>query len=407
MRYLFLIIAILLPLIAEAQLTAPGMNAFRYATYPSAPDAKDPVFIYCNTSGSQKGELQAKSPRGTGLFNFSWYKWDDLTNSFSSSPIKSDNGVTISAISNLSEGGYRVKVSGGFDTTMTAWIFLDKPYSSAALQNRTCDYVALNGEAAIDTFYYKDPTNGKSIKLPDRVSFLWSSDPVSAIPYPDFDLDPQTFNPPLVNVTYMLQVSDSFGCKSNSSFLYESIHVKADFTADPVDGGAPLEVNFTNNSIRGYTYRWEFGDDSISELENPLPHIYYIPGEYTVTLSIESELHCKDSFTYPGKIKVDPSALGIPNVFSPDGDGINDLFRVESTSLKYLSVEIYSRSGMKVYSFHGDGDKLSEWQGWNGHVNNSSAKAKPGVYLYIIRAQGWDDVDYDSKEQRGFLYLYR
>ena len=60
-----------------------------------------------------------------------------------------------------------------------------------------------------------------------------------------------------------------------------------------------------------------------------------------------------------------------------------------------------------VYSFSGEGEALREWQGWDGNVNNSSRKATPGVYFYLIRAYGWDDIDYNSKEQRGFVYLYR
>src|SRR5674476_202899 len=142
-----------LPAISEAQLSAPGMSAFRHTSYPSAPTVKDPVFIYCNTSGSQSGELNAVSPGGTGPFNFAWYKWSDLTKSFGI-PVKTESGVSLSSINGLGDCGYRVIISGGFDTTLTGWIFNDKPFSSAALQNRTCDYVALKGQAAIDTFYY-------------------------------------------------------------------------------------------------------------------------------------------------------------------------------------------------------------------------------------------------------------
>jgi hypothetical protein len=80
---------------------------------------------------------------------------------------------------------------------------------------------------------------------------------------------------------------------------------------------------------------------------------------------------------------------------------------VESKSLRMISMEVYSRSGIRVYSFYGEGEALREWQGWDGNVNNSSRKATPGVYFYIIRAYGWDDVKYDSKEQRGFVHLYR
>jgi gliding motility-associated-like protein len=420
-RYVLLIVLLLLPVITYSQFSAPGMSAVRYTSYPSAPTVKDPVFIYCNASGSQKGALKVNSPGGTGPFNFSWYKWNDNTKSFSVF-LKTESSVSTSSAENLDEGGYQVIISGGFDTTLVGWVFIDKPFSKAMLQNRTCNYVALKGTAAIDTFYYKNSPTGDSIKLQNVVKFLWSSDPASSIPYPDFELNPQTFTPPLVDVTYKLQVSDSFGCISESSFFYESIHVKADFKVDPDKGEAPLEVTFTDKSIRGsLRYIWEFGDktpngekslpwtiekDSLWVLGNPFTHVYYKPGEYSVKLTIESVLHCIDSMRFE-KIVVDPSELKIPNVFTPDGDGLNDNFIVESKSLRYISVEVFSRSGMKVYNFYGEGESLRAWQGWDGNVNTSSIKASPGVYFYIIHALGWDDVEYNSKEYRGFLYLYR
>ena len=43
------------------------------------------------------------------------------------------------------------------------------------------------------------------------------------------------------------------------------------------------------------------------------------------------------------------------------------------------------------------GDLLREWKGWDGNVNSSSVKAAPGVYFYVIRAYGWDNVLYNGK----------
>jgi gliding motility-associated-like protein len=193
--------------------------------------------------------------------------------------------------------------------------------------------------------------------------------------------------------------------------------VKADFTADPVKGGAPLVVTFTDKSVRASTYKWEFGDSipSVSTIgqtyssvsPNPDPHTYYIPGEYSVKLTVESDLHCIDSMRLDTKIVVDPSELNIPNVFTPDGDGINDYFMIEAKSLRSLSVEVFSRSGLRVYSFYGEGKLITDWKGWDGNVNNTSAKASPGVYFYVMKATGWDNLRYTGKEYRGFVYLYR
>ncbi|HVN57944.1 MAG TPA: gliding motility-associated C-terminal domain-containing protein [Bacteroidales bacterium] len=407
MRYNLILIALFIPLTGMAQLSAPLANAVRLTSYPVTTGRSDPVFIFCRSSGFTSGSVQASSPGGTAPFNFSWYGWNNSQGSFSDS-LKTDVSVPGSTATNLGEGGYRVHITdgSGYDTSLYAWVFIDGPYANARLQNFTCEYVALNGTAAVDTFYYYEPANGTKVKLKNGYTFLWSSDPSSAIPYPGIYIDPVTFSPPLEDVVYKLQVADSFQCSSESSFPYTSIHVKADFQVDPNEGQAPLKVSFTDKSIRGETYKWEFGDDSISYLKDPGIHTYYRPGEYSIKLTIESNLHCVDSLRY-NKITVDKSEMSIPNVFTPDGDGLNDYFVVEAKSLRSINVEIYSRSGLRVYSFSGQGEALADWKGWDGNVNNSSIKAAPGVYYYIIRAVGWDDVVYDGKAYRGFLYLYR
>ena len=63
----------------------------------------------------------------------------------------------------------------------------------------------------------------------------------------------------------------------------------------------------------------------LQNLSDPEPHIYYIPGEYSVKLTIESDLHCIDSMRFEKKIVVETSALDIPNVFTPNGDGLNEI----------------------------------------------------------------------------------
>ncbi|OFY59157.1 MAG: hypothetical protein A2V50_01345 [Bacteroidetes bacterium RBG_19FT_COMBO_42_10] len=410
-RYWIVFVTVFLPLLLHGQLTAPGALSVRYTSYPSSPGVKDPVFVYCSLTGTEQGTLTATRPGGGGPFTFKWFRWNELTNSFSIAD-KTDSGVTSSTISNLTGGGYKVEIenSGIYDTSLVGWIVFDKPpYAGAQLKNpmKHCNYVALDGDtsATVKTFRYYDVVTGIQLNLRNKLTFIWSSDPSSTIPYPSIEIDPITFTPPLEDVTYSLKVN-SLACSSEASFFYESIHVNADFTIDPAEGEAPLEVNLTNTSIRGYIYQWDFGDSTFSDLEDPDPHIYYKPGEYTVLLTIESERHCIDSLR-SAIIKVDPSSLNIPNVFTPDGDGYNDYFMVESKSMRFMSMEIFSQSGMKVYGFSGEGEILRDWTGWDGNVNNSSRKASPGVYFYIIRALGWDDIRYDSKEYRGFLYLFR
>lgn len=390
-----------MPLVLQAQITAPGSSATRNTKYP-VNTGKDKIFIFCASSASS-GTLVASIPNRTGPFTFAWTKYDQSTGNFFSFGKTNDNGATSTA-SLLTEGGYRVHVYDGvFDTLMTAWVNLDNPSSNAALKNRTCSYVALDGTISIDNFYYYDLSNRTPVLLPDAIDFLWSSLPASTIK--PRELDPIIGIPPLTDMTYMLQVTDSFGCAATSSFDYESIHVDAAFTATPTSGDAPLEVTFTDNSVRAKTWLWDFGDDSVSYLADPPPHKYYIPGTYKVTLTIESEMFCTD--VYQVDIDVNESALAMPNVFSPNGDGINDTFVPDFSSLMYVTIQIFSKGGQRVYKFEAEGEKVSEWTGWDGKVNNSERYAEPGVYYYVIKGKGWDDREYKGEGYRGIVYLYR
>lgn len=408
------------------------MKSVKYTSYPSALSVKDPIFFLCKSSGNETATLTAASPFGSGPFNFAWYRWNDVTKSFSDLLLNT-SGLT-SSLNGLSEGGYRVSISGGYDTVFTAWVVFDiAPYSSASLKQQLCYRVALDGDTGttLHRFYYRDPANGSALSIKNQLSFMWSSQPSTFIPAPDLLVDPvienfeskpnRLYRLPEVDVNFKLTVN-SLGCQSESSFQYVPIHAKADFSADPTTGEAPLEVSFTDKSIRSNNrYVWDFGEknpdgtkktwevkkDSLFMFQAPFTHTYFRPGEYTVKLFVESDKFCTDTFTLEKKISVDPSKLEIPNVFTPNGDTQNDYFRVESKSLRYISMEIFSRSGLRVYRFLGEGEDLAGWKGWNGNINDTSIEASPGVYYYIIKALGWDDVKYDGKEQRGFFYLYR
>ncbi|MEE4116999.1 MAG: gliding motility-associated C-terminal domain-containing protein [Marinilabiliaceae bacterium] len=410
MKKYFSLILLFLPLSLPAQITAPGNNAVRYTNYPSG-GAEHPIFIYCGSSGSEP-QLQAVSPGGTGPYDFAWTRWDEAANSFSIS-LGSDPGQMISSRTSLDEGGYRVRITdgGGYDVSLVAWIHIDMPVSEISLEQSICEQVTLRGRALPDEYYYEDLSTGDPVLLPNAVEFVYSSSPESLIGNPTF----HTYNiadyglkvlgtPPLEDVDYIYTVTDSFSCSSVSSFFYESIHVKADFELDPSGGEAPLEVFITDKSIRASDYTWRFGDNTLSNDINPVSHTYYKPGIYAMSLTIESDLGCVDSMII-SDIVVDPSSINIPNVFTPDGDGINEYFVVESASLRYISVQVFSKSGLRVYSFTGEGDSLKDWQGWDGKIGAS--KASPGIYYYVIKARGWDDVIYDGKEYRGFFYLYR
>jgi len=85
---------------------------------------------------------------------------------------------------------------------------------------------------------------------------------------------------------------------------------KADFTANITAGPAPLTVRFTDTSTGDPTaWSWTFGDGATSAEQNPT-HTYVLPGNYTVSLSVNGGA---ETCTKPGYIKVTPLLFGDAN----------------------------------------------------------------------------------------------
>lgn len=134
-------------------------------------------------------------------------------------------------------------------------------------------------------------------------------------------------------------------------------------------------VQFQDSSQAGVEYFWQFGDGQSSFAVNP-NHTYEVPGAYEVTLTVTDSAGCT-SDTTRGLITVRSPELQVPNVFTPDGDGINDFWRVPYQGTEPVEVYIYDRWGRLVYT----GNTLN--QVWDG-VDDGGTDAVAGVYFYQI-----------------------
>ena len=169
----------------------------------------------------------------------------------------------------------------------------------------------------------------------------------------------------------------------------------ASFTATPTSGTLPLPVSFTNTSLNANTYWWTFGDGNSSTLTNP-SNVYENAGVYTVYLIVSNGSTCYDTakldITVYKKYTITP-----PNIFTPNGDGINDYFTIPSEGIKTLQGGIYDRWGLKLF----------DWIGVNGNwdgVTLSGEPASEGTYYYILKATDYDDKTYTEK---GYFMLMR
>lgn len=229
-------------------------------------------------------------------------------------------------------------------------------------------------------------------------TYQWYEIPAGGTP---FYTGAQYHSLPLTSTkTYYVEVVSAAQCISNSRtpVTVTVSTVDAIFSATPSSGVAPLSVDFKNTSMGAISYHWDLQDGAESTTKN-ISHIFSPDGQgaiYEVVLIATNAFGCKDTMSM--RIVVNPfSKLIIPNVFTPNGDGMNDIFTLESTGLNALNAELYDRWGLKLFewnSIHG---------GWDGRTV-AGGEAPEGTYYYIIFAKGLDGQEY---KLNGSLTLLR
>lgn len=158
-----------------------------------------------------------------------------------------------------------------------------------------------------------------------------------------------------------------------------------------LQGSAPLEINFQANAnvpVAAF-YRWRIykGSELIVErFDETQRYTFMENGAYQVRCWAYNEFCTTDSAVFD--INVSESLLRVPNVFTPNGDGTNDEFRVAYRSLAEFHCWVYNRWGKLVYQWDDPA------KGWDGNINGHPAAE--GAYYYIIRARG-TDADADGK----------
>ncbi|MFN8166947.1 MAG: choice-of-anchor L domain-containing protein [Bacteroidia bacterium] len=188
-----------------------------------------------------------------------------------------------------------------------------------------------------------------------------------------------TFNSP-GTYSVNLHVMSSKGCVADT-FMSQLIQVYPlplaafDYSPQPADIINP-QLYFNDQSDAVSSWYWNFGDNNFSNDQNP-SHVYAEPGTYEVTLIVRNDFGCFDT-TYQEILIDDAYTLWVPNAFTPNGDGRNDVFETKSTGLTDLKMVIFSRWGMEIYETSG----LSSF--WDGKT--SKGQAIEDTYVYRIVA---------------------
>ena len=207
---------------------------------------------------------------------------------------------------------------------------------------------------------------------------------------------------PQTTTTYTVTGTSSVACSATDVFTLVVLdNPVVNIAANPWVGTVPLDVNFSDSAATNTSfYAWNFDDGNTSNDEAP-EHTFEAAGAYNVVLTATNfNQQCSNSDTLMIVVN-DSVTISTFNIFTPNGDGNNDLFQVRTQGMAELDVDIYNRWGKKVGEYHGVDN------GWDGK-NKNGKLVDDGVYYYIARGVGYNGQIYTvetNPELRGFLHM--
>jgi gliding motility-associated-like protein len=227
----------------------------------------------------------------------------------------------------------------------------------------------------------------------DGSSFNWSS--AQSLSSPN---SLTTFAGPRFSTTYVLTAFDNKGCPKPGrdtvtvTVLPPVMATAGRDTAAVV--GQPLQLQASG----GATYQWLPGTSlSATDIANPVANF---PESYTGSIRylvrVTTPEGCTDTASLQVRIFATNPSVFIPNAFTPNGDGRNDLLRPIAAGMQRVEVfAVYNRWGQLLFS-------SQDGRGWDG--NASGKPQQTGVYVWMVKA-----IDYNGKPyiQKGTVTLLR
>lgn len=417
---------------------------------PAGLTTTNPVVVDAICYQSPTGSIDVTPVGGTPPYTFAWSNSQtgktatSLVAGMYTVTVTDANGCNTSASGEVKEPTQLVidslvatpiKCTGDINGTITAFVSGGiQPYNYSATQDGTSFYYASNGiieglAVGAYTVVVSD-NNGCTIVdttsvgdvIPDSLDLTtdstscygteYNDGAIHVIAYTDqvngpywYSIDggaQQQQSPDfygLIAGEYKIQAVSAKGCTTTiSATVHQPLQMFADINPDTLTLalGESGEVLATYQNATDVMYSWNpsYGL-SCGDCPNPTVTAYNRT-DYVLTISMQSG----DAICYAkAKLHVgveEAEHMYVPNAFTPNGDGNNDLFLIYSQDIQKVNVKIFNRWGELVF------ESLNQFQGWDGMYKGVLAPS--GLYTYTVQATRLDN---SKEEKNGSIMLIR
>lgn len=233
---------------------------------------------------------------------------------------------------------------------------------------------------------------GKQIQLHASGGSLYTWTPAFFLNNPNI---PDPVANPVRSITYVVAIRDTLGCPKT---VFDTVIVRVQniiADAGPRDTSIVVNQPLQLNGTGGQFYLWS----PATGLNNPaiLNPVATLTDNMDYVLTVSNAAGCFDMDTISIKVFKVPAGLYIPNAFTPNADGLNDLFRPIALGMKQITYfKIFSRWGELIFS------TTEQNKGWDGTFKGRPQDA--AVYVWIV-----EGIDYQDKKitQKGTVTLIR
>ena len=356
---------------ASGCVSSPYIFNFSYNETPIS-ITESIIPLGCGESNNE-GSISINILGGKAPYKITWEK-EIVDSSNNPSPTYETIGTNLLAVNNLSEGRYRLTVESSTEFC-----------SNTSLTSVTKFYTLLPQESIeiiSGPFLSKSLCIGDSgtiqIKLFDKsfseLSFYYNNQLVSGNFLGD-DTYEIAIDEPIEESS--LFISNQFGCGVSLPIITGVGNPDFSYTSNSLEQtgliSANEKVTFSNTSSDSYIrMEWDFGDGSSileitpeNEATTEIVHTYGNPGSFSVKLRFYNILGCYKEVEQ--EIRIGKGYLVIfPSAFTPNRDGINDIFEPKYTGIKSFNLEIFDMWGNLIFSNQINNLPVQANWGWDG-----------------------------------------